>query len=87
MHRGLTLEALAARVDSTPATLSRIERRLQPYSQPLVEALAAALGCEPPDLTRAESPSQPEIEMLATMRRLPRDQQQKVVNALKALVA
>lgn len=35
---------------TTKASLSRIERGLQPYSQPLLEALAEALGCEPADL-------------------------------------
>lgn len=47
-HRGLTLEALAERVGTkiggmTHASLSRIERGLQPYSQPILEALADEL--------------------------------------------
>lgn len=47
-HRGLTLESLAARVGEkiggfTHASLSRIERGLQPYSQPILEAIADAL--------------------------------------------
>lgn len=47
-HRGLTLEALAERVGDavggfTHASLSRIERGKQPYSQPVLEALALAL--------------------------------------------
>ena len=46
--RGLSLEALAERVGErigsmTHATLSRIERGLQPYSQPILEALAEEL--------------------------------------------
>ena len=47
-HRGLTLEQLAERVttfgvETTHASLSRIERSLQPYNQPLLEAIADAL--------------------------------------------
>lgn len=48
-HRGLTLEQLAERVGTaieggfTHASLSRIERGLQPYSQPVLEAVAHAL--------------------------------------------
>jgi transcriptional regulator with XRE-family HTH domain len=44
----MTLEALAARVGEkiggmTHASLSRIERGLQPYSQPILEAIAEEL--------------------------------------------
>ena len=49
-HRQLSLERLADRLGTTKASLSRIERGLQPYSQPLLEALAEALACAPADL-------------------------------------
>ncbi len=39
-HRGYTLEQAAEAVDITHASLSRIERGLQPYSQAILEALA-----------------------------------------------
>lgn len=47
-HRGLTLEKVADRVttsgvDITHASLSRVERGIQPYNQPLLEAIAEAL--------------------------------------------
>jgi transcriptional regulator with XRE-family HTH domain len=50
-YRGLTLEQTADRVGTsvggfTHASLSRIERGLQPYSQPILEALADALGTD-----------------------------------------
>jgi transcriptional regulator with XRE-family HTH domain len=48
--RQLSLERLADRLGTTKASLSRIERGLQPYSQPILEALAEALLCEPADL-------------------------------------
>lgn len=49
-HKGLTLEQLADRVHTTHASLSRIERGMQPYNQELLEALAEALSCTPADL-------------------------------------
>ncbi len=49
-HRNLTLVALAERVHSTHASISRIERGLQPYDQPMLEALAGALGTDPASL-------------------------------------
>jgi transcriptional regulator with XRE-family HTH domain len=39
-----TLEDAAEAVELSHAQLSRIERRLQPYSQPLLEALAKVYG-------------------------------------------
>jgi transcriptional regulator with XRE-family HTH domain len=48
--RGYTLEALAADTGSTHATLSRIERGRQPYSQEILEKIAWVLKCTPADL-------------------------------------
>ena len=48
--RGLTLEQLADRVGSTHATLSRLERGLHPYNQPLLERIAEALRTDPSSL-------------------------------------
>jgi transcriptional regulator with XRE-family HTH domain len=50
IHRGLTLDRLADRLDISKATLSRIENAKQPYTQDTLEALAVALSCEPADL-------------------------------------
>lgn len=58
-HRLLTLEQLADRVGTTHATLSRIERGLQPYSQPLLEAIADALQTDAPSLLM-RNPGDPE---------------------------
>lgn len=62
--RGLTLERLAARVGEkiggfTHASLSRMERGIQPYSQPVLEAIAEALGTEPASLLM-RNPNDPE---------------------------
>ena len=50
--RGLSLRRLAERLEQTPggdllishASIGRIEKGKQPYSQPILEAIAAALG-------------------------------------------
>lgn len=49
-YRDLSQETLAERVDSTGATISRLENAKQPYTQALLEALADALTCEPADI-------------------------------------
>jgi transcriptional regulator with XRE-family HTH domain len=63
-YKGLTLERLAERVGEriggfTHASLSRIERGLQPYSQPVLEAIANALGTDPASLLM-RNPTDPE---------------------------
>lgn len=57
--RGLTLEQLAERVDTTHATLSRIERGRQPYGQALLEAIAEALSTDVSSLLMRD-PSDPD---------------------------
>lgn len=57
--RPLTLEELADRVGTTHATLSRVERGITPYSQPLLEAIAEALGTDPASLLM-RNPDDPE---------------------------
>lgn len=58
-HRGLTLEQLADRIGTTHASLSRIERGLQPYTQPMLEGLAEALQTDPASLIM-RNPDDPE---------------------------
>jgi transcriptional regulator with XRE-family HTH domain len=58
-HRNLTLERLADRIGITHASLSRVERGLQPYSQPMLEALAEALATDTASLLMRD-PSDPD---------------------------
>lgn len=58
-HRKLTLEQLAERVGTTHATLSRVERGLTPYSQPMLEALAEELMTDPASILMRD-PTDPE---------------------------
>ena len=46
-HRGLTLEAVAERIDMTPGLVSLVERGLRGYTQGTVEALASAMRTDP----------------------------------------
>lgn len=48
--RGLTLAMVAERTHITHASISRIERGLQPYSQSSLQKFAQAYDCDPSDL-------------------------------------
>lgn len=68
--RNLKLQGLADRLDgmfgykTTVATLSRVEKGLQPYSQPLLEAIADALTCKPGDLLMRLPGQEDEIRLV-----------------------
>src|SRR6266566_3684981 len=49
-HRGLSQERLAERLDTSVASVSRIETGRQPYTQDYLEALASALQTDPASL-------------------------------------
>lgn len=89
-HRNLTLERVADRVRDlglpiTPSSLSRIERRVQPYSQPVLEALADALQCEPSDLVARQPPSDDEVALFSMIRGMPAPTRHQALRILKAL--
>jgi transcriptional regulator with XRE-family HTH domain len=56
-HRGYTIDAAADAIGSTGATLSRIERGLQPYNQDLLESLAVLYDCQPHELVGVDPES------------------------------
>lgn len=58
-HRGLTQEQLADRLDTSVASISRIETGTQPYTQDTLEALADALMTDPASLIM-RNPSDPD---------------------------
>jgi len=91
-YRNLTLERLADRVRElgepiTATSLSRIERRKQPYSQRILERLADALRCDPADLVMRNPPSADQVEMWAVIKGMPEETQKRALQVLKALVA
>ena len=58
-HRQLTQERLADRLDTSIASVSRIESGRQPYTQDYLEALAVALQTDAASLLMRD-PSEPE---------------------------
>jgi transcriptional regulator with XRE-family HTH domain len=68
----------------TGASLSRIERGLQPYSQDILEAVAASLGLEPADLLEND-PRVPEAEVVDLMRHLTERERTQAAAVLKAM--
>lgn len=83
-HRGLSLEALAERVDMTHASLSRIERGEQPYNQDLLEVIAEALNCEVPDLLM-RNPTDPE-GMWSIWEKAKPGEKQQIVEVMKVII-
>lgn len=87
--RGLSLEQLSDRIETmtgkaiTYPTLSRIERGLIAYTQPVLEAVAGAIGCAPADLLR--SPDQIENELADYLMKLDAARQRRALRVLQAL--
>lgn len=59
VHRGLSQEQLADRLETSVASISRIESGTQPYTQDVLEALAEALSTDPASLIM-RNPDDPE---------------------------
>ena len=82
--RGLSLRQLEARLEVEPggdplvtyASLGRIERFLQPYSQPILEALAIALSTTPAALIEVDPFK--DAQVVDLLRHLPRDKRDQV---------
>jgi transcriptional regulator with XRE-family HTH domain len=89
--RNLTLEKLVDRLEgmfgyeTTQASLSRIERSEQPYSQPILEALADALGCEPADLIMRPPDAEQDIRLVWSQ--LSPENRRKALEIIKVLRA
>lgn len=59
IYRGFSQEQLASRLDTSVASISRIEGGSQPYTQDVLEALAEALNTDPASLLM-RNPEEPE---------------------------
>ena len=90
-HRGYTIDQMVGRlaelgVETTGASISRIERGTQPYSQDILEALAGAL-----DVTVAQliehNPDLPGAEIVHLWDRLDDRQREQADAVLKAMFA
>jgi transcriptional regulator with XRE-family HTH domain len=88
-RRGYTLDDMLGRLDAigvkiTGASLSRIERGIQPYSQDVLEAIAAALNLSVADLLEND-PTVPEAEIIDFLRHLDDRQVRQAESVLKAM--
>ena len=84
-----TLERVVARLQEdglpiTSASLSRIERGIQPYSQPILEGLARAFQCQPADLVMRKPPSKEQIELFSVIEGLDDEQRRRALAVLRA---
>jgi transcriptional regulator with XRE-family HTH domain len=87
--RGYTLDDMVGRLDAiglriTGASLSRIERGIQPYSQDVLEAIATALNVSAADLIEND-PDVPEAEIVDLMRHLDDRERKQAESVLKAM--
>jgi transcriptional regulator with XRE-family HTH domain len=87
--RGYTLDDMIGRLDVlglkiTGASLSRIERGIQPYSQDILEAIAGALNLSVADLVEND-PNVPEAEVIDFMRHLDDRELKQAESVLKAM--
>lgn len=89
--RGLSLRQLAGRLETTPggdplisfASLGRIEKGKQPYSQPILEALAFALNVTPSMLLEMDPNA--EGQVIDMLRRLGPAKQSEALEYLRYL--
>jgi transcriptional regulator with XRE-family HTH domain len=87
--RGYTLDDMIGRLEAiglkiTGASLSRIERGIQPYSQDVLEAIAGALNLNVADLVEND-PNVPEAEVIDLMRHLDARELKQAESVLKAM--
>jgi transcriptional regulator with XRE-family HTH domain len=88
-NRGYTLDDMIGRLEAlgtkiTGASLSRIERGIQPYSQDIIEAIAEALNLAVADLIEND-PTVPEAEIIDLVRHLDERQKRQAESVLKAM--
>lgn len=87
--QGFTLDQMVGRlaelgVETTGASLSRIERGQQPYSQDILEAIAEALGRAPADLIE-NNPEIPDAEIFDLLARLNDGEKHQAESVLRAM--
>lgn len=94
-HRGYSLRELARRMEHEPgrellshASIGRIERGLQPYTQETLQAFAFALDAEPWELLHVNPLVDGEVvDLMRVLRLMDGDQRAQAMAVLKALSA
>lgn len=71
-------------VETTSASLSRIERGIQPYSQDILEAIADAMGVTIAQLTE-HNPDIPPAKIIDFVRHLSKDEAEQADKVLRAM--
>lgn len=93
--RGLSLRRLAERLEETPggellishASIGRIEKGQQPYSQPILEAIAAALGVPAYMLLEVNPDKDGEvIDITLRLNKAPAELRNQAINIINALL-
>ena len=80
----MTLEAVADELHTTHATLSRVERGVMPYNQPLLEGLADLYSTDPASLlTRDPAGGDPLWEAIDALTPEQRQQVAEIASVLK----
>lgn len=87
--RGFTLDDMVGRLETlgvptTGASLSRIERGIQPYSQDIIEAIAAALDVTVADLVE-HNPEIPASQVVDLVQRLNAREAEQAEAVLRAM--
>lgn len=87
--RGLTLEALALKLQTTNQQISHLELGKRQLTVAWLQRLAAALGCHPWELVEDQpivSLSSDELALLVAFRDLPLDQRAQLIASTRLLV-
>lgn len=87
--RGYSLDDMVGRlevlgVETTGASLSRIERGLQPYSQDILEAIAQSLGVTAAQLLE-HNPDMPQAQVTDLLQHLDRREAEQAEAVLRAM--
>lgn len=69
----------------TGATISRIERGEQPYTQETVEAIAFVLDCEPSDLLDRDPLDEAERELWLNLKKMKSDEKERALRIFQAI--
>lgn len=94
-NRGLSLRQLEGRLEVSPggdpiishASIGRIEKGLQPYSQPILEAVSAALGVPTYMLLEVNPEKDGDvIDITLRLNKAPPELRDQAVNILNALL-
>lgn len=94
-YRGLSLRALADRMESEPgvqltshANIGRIEKFQQPYTQEIMEAAAVALNCTVRDLLEVDPSKDGEVvDLMRLLKRKDMDTVRAFLSALPDKIA